>query len=109
MKKRNFIFSIGVFLLSFSNLTACPIYLYSSIDYTGQKTPRGSRAPKRPISVNFTDQTLTVPNWLIGYILVLEDEEGAIVYTCPIKSNNVVLPFENIDNFKILKPLQFKK
>jgi hypothetical protein len=52
---------------------------YSLVDPC-HKTPKGSRAPKRPLVVDLVGHTLAVPSQLVGYTLTLESEDGK-VYT----------------------------
>ena len=56
-------------------------YLYCSLDNTRQKENRGSRMPKRPLSIDLTHQVITVPNQVIGYTLTLVSEDGCLTKT----------------------------
>lgn len=66
-------------------------YLYSSFDYTGQKNTRGSRMPKRPLSIDLTGQVITVPNQMLGYTLTLVGENGE-EYAYFLSINTITLP-----------------
>ena len=70
---------------------AKPYYLYSSFDYTGQKDTRGSKMPKRPLSIDLTGQVITVPNQMLDYTLTLVGENGE-EYACFLSSNTITLP-----------------
>lgn len=80
---------------------AKPYYLHSSIGNNGQKVAKGSKAPKRPLYVDLTDNTLTIPSSTMGYTLVFKDREE-VLYICIITNNTIVLPFENLENFELL-------
>ena len=52
-----------------------------------------SRSPKRPLVVDLVGHTLTVPTQVVGYTLMLENEEGE-VYTYYINGTTLEFPYE---------------
>ena len=44
--------------------------------YNTQKGNNGSRVPRRPLRVDYTNNVLTVPELLVGYTLTITDKEG---------------------------------
>lgn len=54
-------------------------------------TIRGSKAPRRPLFIDLTDNTFTFPTQVVGYTLTLEGEAGS-VYTYYIIDTTFTLP-----------------
>ena len=75
-------------------------YLYSSFDYSAQKGNNGSKMPKRPLSVDLTNQVITVPGLVLGYTLALKGENGE-AYTCILSSNTIILPEDLEGEFEL--------
>lgn len=90
MKKYILILFGGVMLFMTNPANAKSYYLYCSLDNTRQKENRGSRMPKRPLSIDLTHQVITVPNQVIGYTLTLVSEDG-IEYAYTLFSNTITL------------------
>lgn len=90
----------GALLLCPALSRAAPYTLSYSLVAPGHKFPKGSRAPKRPLLVDWVGHTLTVPNQVIGYTLTLESEEG-VVYTYYIIGTSLELPQELSGNYQI--------
>ncbi len=101
MKKYILLTILGALLLSNTPTNAKPYYLHSCNNNHEQKDTRSSKAPKRPLRVDLNNHTLTVPNSVMGYTLILKDEEG-MIYTCLIISNTIILPFENLEDTELL-------
>lgn len=91
MKKYILILFGGAMLFWANPTVAMSYYLYSSIDYNNQLSTRGSRMPKRPLSIDLTDQVITVPNQVLGYTLTLVCENGE-VYAYILSSNTITIP-----------------
>ena len=81
-------------------LLLCPVHSraepytlsYSLVDPC-HKTPKGSRAPKRPLVVDLVGHTLTLPRQVIGNTLTLENGDGE-VYTYYIIDTTFQIPEE---------------
>lgn len=54
-------------------------------------TIRGSKAPRRPLFIDLTDNTFTFPTQVVGYTLTLEGEAGS-TYTYYIIDTTFTLP-----------------
>lgn len=88
-------------------LLLCPVHSraepytlsYSLVDPC-HKTPKGSRAPKRPLVVDLVGHTLAVPSQLVGYTLTLESEDGK-VYTYYIIDATLQVPEDLSGEYKI--------
>lgn len=76
-------------------------FLYSTIINNGKHTQNGSRAPKRPLCVDCTNNVLTVPEQLLGYTLTVTDEEEN-VFSCFLTSNVIYLPSNLVGELNIL-------
>lgn len=73
-------------------IMAKPYYLYYCTGVeNGQKTPNGSKTPRRPLCIDYTNNVLTVSDQLVGYTLTVMDEEGN-EFSCFLTSNVVTLP-----------------
>lgn len=59
--------------------------------YDTQKGNNGSRVPRRPLRVDYTNNVLTVPELLVGYTLTITDKEGNEI-SCLLTSNVLTLP-----------------
>lgn len=90
MNKNIIKFLIGGALLSMpfpSNAETCYITRHQQFDQ------KGSRCPARPIAIDVTNNVLTVPEWFVGYILILTEEQGE-QHTYIIKNKTNSLPEE---------------
>lgn len=76
-------------------------FLYSTIINNDKHTQNGSRAPKRPLCVDCTNNVLTVPEQLLGYTLTVTDEEEN-VFSCFLTSNVIYLPSNLVGELNIL-------
>ena len=94
------IFCGGTLLLCPIHTRAEPYTLSYSLVHPGQLRSKGSRSIKRPLVVDRVGHTLTVPNQVIGYTLILESEEG-VVYTYYIIGTSLELPQELSGNYQI--------
>lgn len=90
-EKVHFNFIRGAMLFLANPTEAKPYYLYSSFDNTGQKDTRGSRMPKRPLSIDLADHVITVPNQVLGCTLILMGENGE-EYVYFLSNNTINLP-----------------
>lgn len=81
----------GALLLCPTHSRAEPYTLSYSLVGTNRGTITGSRSPKCPLVVDLVDHTLTLPNQVIAYSLILESEDGE-VYTYPIKGTIFEIP-----------------
>lgn len=77
----------GAIFLCPAHTTAEPYTLSSA----NQKHLSGSKAPKRPLVIDLTDNTFTFPNQVVGCTLTLEGEAGS-VYTYYIIDTTFTLP-----------------
>lgn len=102
MNKIKIIF-IGGALLWYSSPIMSKAYClcYCAGIYNGQHTPKGSRTPKRPLCVDYTNNVLTVPDRLVGYTLIVTDEdENQFSYF--LTSNVITLPTYLVGEIDIL-------
>lgn len=100
MKKFIFILFGGAMLFWANPTNAKPYYLYCNIYNNMQKGNKGSKAPKRPLCVDLTDNLLTTPRQVLGYTLTLMNDEGE-VYTYILSSNTIVLPKNLVGEFDL--------
>ena len=85
MKKFIFILFGGAMLFWANPTNAKPYYLYCNIYNNMQKGNKGSKAPKRPLCVDLTDNLLTTPRQVLGYTLnrKLTMSPSFITYSLP--------------------------
>ena len=95
MKKYILILFLGAMLFGANPMEAKSYYLYSSIGGKEQNTHNGSRMLKRPLSIDVSNQVITVPNQVLGYTLTIEGEEGE-VYASVLLGNTIILS-ENLE------------
>lgn len=90
----------GTLLLCPIHTRAEPYTLSYSLDYPGQLYSKGSRSIKRPLVVDLIGHTLTVPKHVIGYTLILENENGE---TCTyiITDTVFILPQELSGHYQL--------
>lgn len=102
MNKIKMFFIGGALLWCSLPIIAKPYYLYY---YTGvengQKTPKGSKTPRRPLRVDYTNNVLTIPDQLVGYTLIVTDEDGN-EFSCFLTNNVVTLPANFVGELNIL-------
>lgn len=92
MNKIKILFIGGALLLCSLPIMSKAYYLYYSTGvYNGQKGNKGSRVPRRPLCVDYTDKVLTISEQLVGYTLTVVDEEEN-EFSCFLTSNILVLP-----------------
>lgn len=88
-------------------LFLCPVHSraepytlsYSLVDPC-HKTPKGSRAPKRPLVVDLVGHPLTVPSQVIGYTLTLVGGDGAI-YSFDVIDTTCKIPQELSGSYEL--------
>lgn len=83
-----------------SHSRAEPYELVSSIAYKNQKANKGTRSISHPLIVDLVNHTLTVPKHVIGYTLILENENGE---TCTyiITDTVFILPQELSGHYQL--------
>lgn len=90
----------GAMLLCPSITRAEPYSLAYSSSGANQKHLNGSKAPKRHLIIDVTNNILTVPNQVVGYSLTLEGEDND-VYTNYIINTTFTLPQELCGKYTI--------
>lgn len=103
MKKllTNLIIYGGALLLCPTHSRAEPYTLSYSLVDSNHGTPKGSRAPKRPLVMDLEGHILTVPSLVIGYTLMLESEDGE-VYTYYIIDTTFQIPKELSGEYSLI-------
>lgn len=97
MKKIVYILLIGgALLLSPFQTRAKTYHLSCNGIKPGQGNTSISKAPARPLCIDVTNNIFTVPERLIGYTLIISNEEET--YTYYITSNTFSIP-ESLDGY----------
>lgn len=92
MNKFKYFIIGGAIILYSLSIEARAYYLYcSNMVYNTQKGNNGSRVPRRPLRVDYTNNVLTVPELLVDYTLTITDKEGNEI-SCLLTSNVLTLP-----------------
>ena len=95
--KKKLLFVLGMILLYPFQSDAITYNLAYSIDKNHQHGSKGSKAPaRRPLCIDVTNNIFTVPERLIGYTLIISNEEET--YTYYITSNIFSIP-ESLDGY----------
>lgn len=102
MKKYiSILFCGGALLIGSCPSKAESYYLYSTIDWYGQKGTVISRTPKRPLCIDLTNHTITVSSEVVGCSLTLISKEG-YTYNYLLLSNKLFLPDSLEGEFEIV-------
>ncbi len=81
----------GAIFLCPAPTRAEPYTLSYRSSYANQKHLSGSKAPRRPLVIDLTDNTFTFPTQVVGYTLTLKGEAGS-TYTYYIIDTTFTLP-----------------
>lgn len=84
----------GAFFILPLQLKAKPFYLVFQSCKKGQHLPNQSKTPAAPLCIDVTNNIFTVPERVMGYTLIISNEEET--YTYYITSNTFSIP-ENLD------------
>lgn len=102
MKKYiSILFCGGALLIGSCPSKAEPYYLYSTIDWYGQKGNVIGRMPKRPLCIDLDNHIIMVPSEVVGCSLTLISKEG-YTYNYLLSSNKLFLSDSLEGEFEIV-------
>lgn len=91
MKKYLIIFIVGISLYVPSKAESYKLYNSTSRTDGLQENNKGGRTIKRSLVIDVTNNTITVPNYIMGYNMLLTNKEG-FKYSIIIERNIILTP-----------------